>query len=341
MQQHSVPFPRICRRGFLQIVAAAGAAGALWHFGLRPKNLPLHTVRESRIMMGTQINLIVHDQDQKRCENAIHSTFARMDELISRLSRHDPASELSRLNRHGTLPDPSEDIRQVLLLAGNISTSTEDAFDVTVLPLVELYTGAQAGKTLPDENKVNAALQLVDHKKVHISDSAINLKQKGMGITLDGIGKGYIVDQGVATLRSNGFTNVYVEAGGDLMVSGTKASSKPWRIGIRNPRPEKASELIVVEMSNKAVATSGDYMQPYTADRRYHHIIDPHTGISPPELASATVFAPTVALADGLATAAMVLGPERALAALESMADCEGFFIGKDLQQYRTKGFQG
>ena len=115
----------------------------------------------------------------------------------------------------------------------------------------------------------------------------------------------------------------------------------PRRIGIRNPRPEEASNLITIEMSNKAVATSGDYMQPFTANMRHHHIIDPRSGISPPELASATVCAPTVAMADGLATAAMVMGPEQALVTLESLPDCEGFFIGKDLQQYRTKGFLG
>jgi thiamine biosynthesis lipoprotein len=341
MKQHLKNPPRIGRRNFLQIIAAAGVTGALWQFGIRPKNFTTHTARQSRIMMGTQINLIVHGPDLDRCENAIESTFARMDELVGKLSRHNPESELSALNNQGILSHPSEDLRQVLLLADHISSVTEGAFDITILPLLKLYSQAKKENILPFEKQVATSLDLVDYRKVNISDTSIILTKKGMAITLDGIGKGYIVDQGTATLQSQGFTNVYVEAGGDLMVAGTKAENIPWRIGIRNPRPQKTSDLIAIEISNKAVATSGDYMQPFTTDMKHHHIIDPRSGISPPELASATVCAPTVALADGLATAAMVMGPEQALVTLESLPDCEGFFIGKDLQQYRTKGFLG
>lgn len=341
MKQHSGISPCIGRRNFLQIIAAAGAAGALWHLGLRPKNLATHTVRQSRTMMGTQINLIVHGPNLDSCEDAAQSTFARMDELVGRLSRHNPESELSSLNTLGVLFNPSEDIRKVFLLADHISSVTKGAFDVTVLPLLELYTRAKADNTLPSKELVTTALNLVSYNKVRINDSSITLAQKNMGITLDGIGKGYIVDQGAATLRSKGFPNVYVEAGGDLMVSGTKAGNMPWRIGVRNPRPEETSSLVAIEISNRAVATSGDYMQPFTEDLRHHHIIDPRTGSSPPELASATVTAPTVALADGLATAAMVLGPEKSLAVMESLPDCEGFFIDKDLKHYPTAGFHG
>jgi thiamine biosynthesis lipoprotein len=339
MKQHNGTFPRINRRGFLQIVAAAGAAGALWHLGLKPQNLPTQTVRQSRTMMGTQINLIVHGPDRNRCEDAVAATFARMDELVGRLSRHNPGSDLSALNAQGFLAGPNEDIRQVLLLADHLSSATQGAFDITVLPLLELYDQSKDNNAMPSGESITSALQLVDYRQVHISPAAITLARKGMAITLDGIGKGYIVDQGAATLRSHGFTNVYVEAGGDLMVSGTKADNIPWRIGVTHPRPDKTGKMVAIDISDQAVATSGDYMQPYTADLRHHHIIDPRTGISPPELASATVSAPTVALADGLATAAMVLGPDRALAVVNAMPDCEGLFIGKDLRQYRTERF--
>jgi len=341
MKQHTGTFPRIDRRGFLQIVAAAGAAGALWHVGLGPRKPSTHTVRRSRTMMGTQINLIVHGPDQDRCEDAVDSTFARMDELVGRLSRHNPGSEVSELNSLGVLTHASRDLRQVLLLADHLSIATEGAFDITVLPLLELYARAKADNTMPSRESIAAALELVGHRKIAVNNESITLRRKGMAITLDGIGKGYIVDQGAATLRSHGFTNVYVEAGGDLMVSGTKSGDRPWRIGVTHPRPGKVRNLVAISISDRAVATSGDYMQPFTADLRHHHIIDPRTGISPPELASATVSAPTVALADGLATAAMVLGPEKSLALLASMPDCEGFFIGKDLRQYRTQGFHG
>lgn len=338
MKQYSGITPRLGRRNFLQVIAVAGAAGALWHFGLRPDNAKQQTVRQSRVMMGTQINLTVHGPDLDTCEDAVKSTFERMGELISKLSRHDPGSELSALNSHGTLKNPSTELLQVLLLAEHISTLTDGAFDITVLPLQKLYTNSKMN-TLPSAESLDDTLQLVGFKMIDLQQDTIKFGKQGMAVTLDGIGKGYVVDQGVATLRSKGFSNVYVEAGGDLMVTGTKPGNRSWRIGVRNPRPEMEKGILTVDISNRAVATSGDYMQSHTPDMRHHHIIDPRTGISPPELASATVTAPTVALADGLATAAMVLGPKKSLSILNSMADCEGLFITKDLKQYQTNGF--
>ena len=97
--------------------------------------------------------------------------------------------------------------------------------------------------------------------------------------------------------------------------------------------------LVLSLANNLAVATSGDYFQAFTDDLRHHHILDPRTGMSPPELASATVTAPSAALADGLATAAMVLGAEGAKAALARFTGCEGLFVGKDLGRTATPGF--
>ena len=88
------------------------------------------------------------------------------------------------------------------------------------------------------------------------------------------------------------------------------------------------------------MATSGDYMQPFTPDFAQHHILDPHTGRSAPELASATVVAPNAALADALATLAMVLGPDEAVARLEALPDCEGYFVAKTLEISKTPGFR-
>jgi thiamine biosynthesis lipoprotein len=94
------------------------------------------------------------------------------------------------------------------------------------------------------------------------------------------------------------------------------------------------------DASDRAVATSGDYLQPFVPDCSLHHILDPRTGTSAPELASSTIVAPTAALADGLATLTMVIGSERGRALIEELADCEACFIGKDLTVTRTSGFR-
>lgn len=341
LKQNVETTPNLKRRRFVQVIAAAGALGSLWHFGLRDKILDRQVVRQSRAMMGTQINLIVYGPDKQTCEEAIQATFSRMQNLVESFSRHCPTSELSTLNRTGKLENPGKDLRQVFLLANKISNLTQGSFDVTVLPLLDLYQRAKASSSLPPKNELAQTLQLVDYQNIDIKSQEIALKKKGMSITLDGIGKGYIVDQGVRALKSRGFNSVYVEAGGDLMVTGTKNGNKPWQIGIRNPRIDSPDQLVAMGLTEKAVATSGDYMQFFTSDLKNHHIINPRTGISPPELASATVIAPTVALADGLATAAMVMGSKKSQAMLQSIPGCEGLFIGKDLKRTQTSGFTG
>lgn len=329
--------PLIGRRRFLQIVAVGGVAAAAYRIGIRPETSALRVARETRLMMGTQINLVVYGQDQEQCDEALRATFERMGDLDRMLSRHKSDSELSRLNVQGYLEETPPELLEVVDLAETISSRTDGAFDITVLPLLSLYEK----DTMPTKDALQQTLGLVGYTALQRRGRKLSFTHSGMGITVDGIGKGYVVDQGVAVLRNKGFDAVFVEAGGDLMVSGMKPADKPWRIGIRNPRPQQSDDFLAIELTNQAVATSGDYMQAFSEDLSNHHIIDPRTGFSPPELSSATVVAPTVALADGLATAAMVLGPERSLALLEESEGCEGLFIGKDLTYHRTSGFQG
>ncbi len=328
---------KISRRGFMQIVAVAGAAGALWQFGLRPESR--HIVRRSVPMMGTVLNLTVIGADRDSAEAAVDATLARMHGAEEILSRFDPASEVARLNRIGVVENASGDLIKVVNLAETISQKTNGAFDITVLPLLTLHQQFKNKNNLLSLNKVRAAAKLVDYRQLTITGSTITLAAEGMGITLDGIGKGYVVDKGVAVLKKHGFANVFVEAGGDLMAAGTKETDRPWRVGIRNPRPGSATRLVAVNAADRAIATSGDYLQYFQDDFSQHHIINPATGFSPPELASSSVMAPSVALADGLATASMVLGVNKSLALLESWPGCEGFFIGKDMARHVTTGF--
>ncbi|RUM40376.1 MAG: FAD:protein FMN transferase [Desulfobulbus sp.] len=335
MKTETTQHPHLNRRKFLQIVGVAGAAGAGWALGLYRPGDHYKVVQKSQPMMGTILNLTLYGPEQSALEDAVEATIQRMLTLEKYLSRHDRQSQIAKLNRTGLLPRPEQDVVNVLKLAEHISTATEGAFDITVLPLLEL----QQNSTNPQQAAIAQALSLTGFQHVSIDQTAISLKYRGMGVTLDGIGKGYIVDQGVATLKENGFATTYVEAGGDLMVSGKKPGNTLWRIGITPPRRKIREKMVVLETCNRAVATSGDYMQAYDSSFSRHHIINPKTGYSPPELASATITAPTVALADGLATAAMVMGSKKTLALLNSIPECEGYLIDKSLKHYKSANF--
>jgi len=327
--------PRMDRRRFLQIVAVAGAAGAGWALGLHRRHTGFKMVQKSQPMMGTVLNIKLYGPEPAALEEAIEATLGRMLALEKLLSRHDPGSEIATLNQTGQLDQPSPDVLQVLTLAHSIHGKTGGAFDITVLPLLKLRESG--GHT--DREAVNKTLTLVGQQHLRLNRQRVSLARPGMGVTLDGIGKGYIVDAGIATLKERGLASVYLEAGGDLMVTGDKPGNAPWRIGIRNPRKTDTSHMVILKTANQAIATSGDYMQAYSTDLREHHIVNPKTGYSPPELASATITAPTVALADGLATAAMVMGHTKAIALLNSLKGCEGYFIDKALNHYQSNSF--
>jgi thiamine biosynthesis lipoprotein len=161
-----------------------------------------------------------------------------------------------------------------------------------------------------------------------------------MSLTLDGIAKGAVIDAAVESLRSDGFLNVIVEAGGDLMASGEHALSIPWKIGLRAPRNNAGLDMPVLMVRNMAVATSGDYLQPLTEDGSIHHILDPRKGVSSPELASVTIVAPTAVLADALATAIMVSGSAQGLKLLQDFPDCDVYMVTRDLQCISTPGME-
>ena len=176
---------------------------------------------------------------------------------------------------------------------------------------------------------------LVDYSNISINGSTVTFAREGMGITLDGMAKGYIVDAGVIVLRDEGFSNVLVEAGGDLKASGWKANQEKWKIGIRSPRSGQGEVLETLSVQDRGVATSGDYLQAYSADLHNHHVIDPRVGRSPRRIASVTITAPTAALADGLSTAMMVLGPEDGARVISKMPGCEGIIITKRMEVLR------
>ncbi len=331
--------PGLTRRRLLQLGAVAGVVGSVLYLSFGRSPSPT-AVRYSQPLMGTTVNLTVCGADDEFCRTAITACIHRMETLSSMLSTYVADSPLSNLNRRGVVHNAPPELLEVLRMSRELSELTDGAFDPTVLPLLGLYRRFKQSGTLPDRSVIEEKLQLVDYRYILIEDPAtIRLARQGTGITLDGIAKGYIVDQGVAALQASGVTDAYVEAGGDLMVIGRRQDGQAWHIGIRNPRSDNLQHMDTIDLSDRAIATSGDYLQYFTDDRTAHHIIDPRTGFSPLQIASSSILAPTVARADGLATATMVLGAERSLALLETLPDCEGYFFDKELNKYSTKGF--
>jgi FAD:protein FMN transferase len=326
----------INRRQFLKIIAVSSAVGLAWKLGL--ESLPANEViSETRLLMGTIINLTVISEDPNTAATAIEACIDHMSELESVLSRFHPESQLSKLNKSGGLVEAHPALLGLVTQSLELSLLTGGAFDITVKPLLDLYQATPG--VLPSSSQIDQALKLVGFYKLSLVGQGIAFQQPGMSITLDGIAKGFIVDQGIDVLKSYGFENALVEAGGDLMGLGKKAPQTPWKIGLQAPRGKMGNLMASFNIQDQAIATSGDYIQAFMPDFSSHHIIDPRSGHSSPELASVSITANTVALADALATTVMVVG-KSGLELIEQLDGCEAFAIAKDLTELKTSGFQ-
>ncbi|MDT8304672.1 MAG: FAD:protein FMN transferase [Anaerolineae bacterium] len=308
----------ISRRRFLQITAAAGA---LLAGGRLLSHHRLHTIRETRTLMGTVINLALVTPDAAAGQAAIQRTFGEMARLIALFDYRQPQTPLARLNRTGRLAAPPVELVELLFHARSYSELTGGAFDVTVKPLLD---GSAA---------------LVDYRQLLVGRDEIRLGRPGMAVTLDGIAKGRVVDGAVTVLHSHGFDNVLVEAGGDLFGRGARGDGRPWRVGVTHPRAGEGAVVASFSVEACAVATSGDYQHFFVPDFSEHHIVDPRSGRSPLELASATVLAPSATDADALSTACLVLGKEAALSLLERLPNVAGLLVTKEMARLATTNF--
>ena len=197
----------ISRRGFLKIVAASSAIGL--SLKLSADHL-LHTepVSVTRLLMGTIVNLKVISPEQRRASEAVDSCLEQMASLEAVLSRFDPNSHLSRLNQDGKLSQAHPALLELVTYANQVSSLTHGAFDISVKPLVDLYQSHQTSdQSLPSSEMVKQTQRLVDYRAIQINGSSIEFANPHMSITLDGIAKGFIVDEGVGVLKDFGFDN--------------------------------------------------------------------------------------------------------------------------------------
>lgn len=330
----------LSRRQFLRITASASLlmAGGYILGNVREKAKAFEAFKESRLLMGSVANLTVISDNAEMAHAAINGTFDLMQSLEAVLSHFRDDSQLSQLNTTGSMVDPHPALVDVLTRAVAYGSITEGAFDVTIESVHRLYRDyAQRGE-LPSRDEVEAALEYVDYQAIEISPKQIRFEKSGMVATLDGIGKGYILDQGASVLQGYGFDNVLVELGGDMATHG-RPSERPWQIAIQQPNAMSEHQQLVAHLSSVALATSGDYLNTFTADHRLHHILDPKNGVSPLEVTSASVVAQTACDADALATSLVVMGSQRGLALANKLENVEALIIEKNGTIYKTADF--
>jgi len=307
-----------------------------------------HGISSSRPCMGTLVTVMALHPSRALAEEAVGRSFEEMARVVDLLSRHDPASAVSALNGAGILRGPPPELSRVLGEALRCSRLTGGAFDPTVQPLVDRLRAARGARRdgaprspashapgMPTGTELQGLLELVDVRAVHLAPRAIRLRKSGMGVTLDGIAKGYVVDRMADVLKGFGVEDFLVNAGGDIRAAGSRADGRPWRVGIQDPT-KRGPFPDVITLPHGAVATSGSYEIRLDPDGIHHHIVDAERGTSPRHATSVSVVAPTAMEADALATSVFLMEPRAASAFIASLPQCACLIVDRHGRQFRS-----
>jgi thiamine biosynthesis lipoprotein len=300
-----------------------------------------YRLTSQRPAMGTLVSVTALHASRDAIDEAVGRAFVEMDRLIGLLSRFERSSAVSQLNQQGHLDDVPPELSGIVASALDCHRASGGAFDVTVQPLVDLFRDKPEGdgSIEPRAGQVAEVLARVGSEYLTASPAAIRFEREGMGMTLDGIAKGYIVDRIATVLKRYRIENYLINAGGDIRTAGTKEGKQPWTVAVQDP--SKLGRFPdCIRLRDAAVATSGSYEKFFDAERAFHHIFDSDTGQSPDRCTSVTVLAPTAMAADALATAAFVMHPRAGIAFIDSLPRCECLIIESGGNILKSKRWQ-
>ena len=281
--------------------------------------------------LGTSYDVVLRTEEA-HCGQAVKDLAAARklcQRLESELSEWRRDSEISRLNRDGiaqTVP-VSDALRQLIQGASQVSNLTEGAFDITWKPLGALWDSAEATGTYPTRDQVKETLKTVGWEKIAVTDSGIRFSQDGVRLGIAGVAKGWIIDALFLFLSERGYDDIVVNIGGDLRTRGRDSEQDARTFTIADPfHPDRRP--VVLEVGETAIATSGNYFRKREIEGRLvGHILDPRTGYPPGFTGSVTVLTKDAAMADALATAFFVLGPEEGLAVAAEILGVEAVYM--------------
>lgn len=316
------------RRRVLGILGAAaglalpGSAGA--------EEAPLVTWRGP--VLGALGQITLHHPDRAAAERLIAASVAEIRRLEAMFSLWRADSLISELNRRGVLAAPPPEMLDLLARARAAHAATGGAFDPTVQPLWTLHAAhfstPGADPAGPGAAALEAALGRVGLPHLEVSRDRIVFARKGMALTLNGIAQGYLTDRVAALLRAGGVAQTLVDLG-EARALGTHPAGRPWHAALADPEAP-GRRWGEVDLTDRALASSGDAGFVFDPAGRFTHLMDPRSGRSPRLHRAVAVLAPEAALADALSTG-FALMPEAAItAALRGLKGVEAHLLRHD-----------
>ena len=331
------------RREFLRLSGMLGVGAAA--VALLPVSESLAFDREfrkvtrTRAGVGTLVAITVMNESADQADHAIGLAFAEMDRLARLFNRYDPTSPIGVLNAEGRVDGLPDEVVDVLDQSRRFHALSGGTFDITVKPVVDLFRDhfGRLGAPPPDE-EIEKHLTLVDAQGVRVDGRTATLARPGMGVTLDGIAKGYIIDSCARVLEKAGVAHGLINAGGDIQAIGTKADGRGWTVAIRNPQGGRHVDEI--RLTHGGVATSGDYEVYFDREKLWHHIVTPWTGRSPITCSSVTIRTDVNTRADALSTAVFVMGPKDGVHFADRVPGIECLVVDRYAGMHLSKGWK-
>lgn len=297
----------------------------------------------SELLMGTVVNVSLYDSDN---EEILNKVFDKVKELESILSINENGTLVDKINDEaGINPVKVDDYTYTVVKKGiEYSKLSNGLFDISVGPIVKLWSIGLPEAKVPTQEEINEKLPLIGYSDIELNDTdeTIYLKRKGMMIDLGGIAKGYTADVISDLLTEEGVKSAIINLGGNVYAHGKKPNGSDWKIGIQNPFTERGGIIGTITTNNKSIVTSGIYERYIEKDGvKYHHILSPKTGYPyENEIAGITIVSDKSIDGDALSTSVFAMGVEEGMKFVNSIDSIDAIFITKDNKVYITEGLK-
>lgn len=262
--------------------------------------------------MNTLIRISIKAHD----DNALNDAFTLIHSLDFSLSLFNPSSDISRINSNAAITPVhvNADTVSVIRKATALHDLTDGTFNPLTGPLTKLWKINHNDGFIPSQESIDMAVMFTDINNLVINHNSVYLKHSGCIIDLGGIAKGFAGDLTAELFRTKGVTSALIDLGGNICVVGYNFEGQNWKIGIRDPFEPLSNPALVVNVHDTNVITSGNYERFKVLNgKKFSHFFDTKTGMSVMnDLLSVTIIHPDGSKADGLATAFMTMGFDKA-----------------------------
>jgi len=287
-------------------------------------------------LLDTYVTIKAYGESKNDVERAVNKAMAEIERIDGLMNFYSENSEISKINR-GAGEKPvkiTNDTMKTISLSVAYAKKTDGAFDPTIGAIIPLWDFGK--EKMPTTPKMKKNLPLVGYHLIKLDKKAntIAFLKDGMKIDFGGVAKGYAIDKAMEILKRGGITGALITTGSTTRVFGHKPKADTWKIGIQYPRSHKSGEntMGIISTTDKSISTSGDYQQYFIKDKvRYHHILDPKTGMPAQGCISVTIITDMGATeADILSTAIFVMGYPRGMDFIKQNNGIEGIIVTSD-----------